>query len=50
VPTHDIPEITMIRFLLLHRIEDTDRHGGKMLILAIVMMCVAMSILPSVPQ
>lgn len=40
----------MVHFLLTYRIEDTDRHGGKMLILAIGMMCVAMSIFPSVPQ
>jgi hypothetical protein len=40
----------MLHFLLTYRIEDTDRHGGKMLILAIVMMCVAMALDPSVPQ
>jgi hypothetical protein len=40
----------MIRFLLLHRIEDTDKHPNVMLILAIVAMCVAMCFDPSVPQ
>jgi hypothetical protein len=33
----------MLNFLLLYRIDETDRHGGKMLILAILMMCIALS-------
>jgi hypothetical protein len=40
----------MIRFLLTYRIEDTDRHGGKMLILAIALMWLASALAPSVPQ
>lgn len=40
----------MIRFLLLHRIEDTDSHQGLMIALAIVVICVALCFAPSVPQ
>ena len=40
----------MIRFLLLHRIEWTDRHPGLMFALAIAAMCLASAIDPSVTQ
>lgn len=40
----------MIRFLLLHRIELTDRYPGLMLALTIAAMCLASAIDPSVPQ
>lgn len=40
----------MIRYLLLHRIEQTDRHPGLMLALAIVFICLASLLDPSVPK
>jgi hypothetical protein len=40
----------MIRLLLLHRIEDTDRHGGLMLALAVLVMCAALCFAPELPQ
>ena len=40
----------MIRFLLLHRIEWTDRHPGLMAALALALACLALSLDPSVPQ
>lgn len=40
----------MIRYLLLHRIEQTDRHPRLMLALAIVAICLASALDPSVPQ
>jgi len=40
----------MIRFLLLHRIECTDRHPGVMLVLLLVVICIAMSLAPGAPQ
>jgi hypothetical protein len=40
----------MIRFLLLHRIEWTDRHPGLMLALAFAAICLASALDPSVPQ
>jgi hypothetical protein len=40
----------MIRFLLLHRIEWTDRHPGLMLALALMFACFALSLDPAVLQ
>jgi hypothetical protein len=40
----------MIRFLLLYRIEWTDKHPGLMAIGALLFACLALSIDPSVPQ
>jgi len=39
----------MIRFLLLHRIEQTDRHPGLMLVLLLLVICFALSLDPAVP-
>ena len=40
----------MIRFLLLHRIEWTDRHPGLMLALLFILICLAGAIDPAAPQ
>lgn len=38
----------MIRFLLLHRIEDTDKHQDPMLALMLVALCIALCFAPTV--
>lgn len=40
----------MIRFLLLHRIDDTDQHPGLMLALLILVICLASLLDPAGPQ
>jgi hypothetical protein len=43
-------ETTMIRFLLLHRIEETDRFPGVWLALLVAVILLASAVAPSVPQ
>jgi hypothetical protein len=43
-------ENMMIRFLLLHCIEDTDRFPGVWLALLVAVILLASAIAPSVPQ
>lgn len=40
----------MIRFLLLHRIEWTDRHPGLMFVLLFLLICLGAAVDPGVPQ
>jgi hypothetical protein len=40
----------MIRFLLLHRIDDTDQHPGVMLALLGLVICLGSALVPMVSQ